>query len=1237
MNIKKLSFTLSMLLAFVLFASSIYAEGDGKNKSNTLYKPQGTPVRSILNINNIYTVFKYDGISDIDVQEQNSGLVFPKGSGKTAVFQSGFLWGAKVPGDAQPRVGGTAYRTGLVPGRITNSGLPVGSLVGEDQNGADVRIFRVRSDVYPGGPFVDLASDAALEGNSASAVRTQYETDWTQWPWQKGAPYFDGNGNNQYDPDPTSGDIPGVTGANQTIWFVANDLDITQAKFPYGAPPLGIEMQATIWAYSQSGALGNMFFRKYKIINKTDGPFNEMYVSMWSDVDLGNSSDDFAGCDTTLSLGFCYNANANDPTYSPLPPPAVGFDFFQGPKVNDAYLPMTAFYYFARGDAAVVDPTQGDIQGSSQFYNFFQGKIGLTGNPFTDPNTGQTTPFALSGDPQAKTGWLDGQLLPAGDRRMGMASGPFTMAAGDTQEVVVAEIAAGAIPGVDRISAIGLLKFYDRVAQVAYDNNFDLPTPPPPAQVKVNELANKIVLNWGSDASVVSSIENSNSKGYVFEGYNVYQLPSASASVTEGRRIATYDIINGVGKIEDLVFDANTGSVVKLPVQFGNDTGIKRYLEITADALKGGTPLINGIRYYFAVTAYNFNPDPEATPNNLETPLQIITIIPQTDAPGVTLGGDFGSAITTTHNGTADGEVNVNVVDPTALTGHDYQIFFTERQEIRNANGDWVPSSTMRLMGPDTLTGSSIDIAGVYGPVAGQLELQFVLNLVSVDFDWADGISLTFPAGVTILSAPAFAAGGDDVTPSIQGNTVVLGDISGALTGDGVFHGDEEWSIVVDGPLPLAVDWLIVDDGYGGGPVDATGTTTVTAVGNKSRLAQYWNINDVTANQVKLENQSVMNGVDIYPRRDDIITAIGNDAAPIIDGFQTYLNVGYAAPLTISASNVPTVNATELSLNSNGQWADDNYTITDFTYFGYGDATAALTLPLYGGAGGTSSVDELQKDVEFRWTGILADTVINDSTLTITQSGGSLATIFGASGYSLADHPLNPSPGTDAPFAVRVPFEVWNLDDNQQINVVFWDRSGNPTRNGGKVWNTANRVYAWLVNTPYSPNLIDVTSQSVADNATWNVVWYLSTFTTGDVVRLNYDNPIQFGVDTYNFSTKAGGYSVDLAKTQIHEINVFPNPYYGVNSEELNKYNRFVTFSHLPAKATIRIFNLAGVLVKTIQKDDAGQFTRWDLANESGLPVASGLYIAYMELPDLGETKILKIAIIQEQQILDRF
>ena len=141
----------------------------------------------------------------------------------------------------------------------------------------------------------------------------------------------------------------------------------------------------------------------------------------------------------------------------------------------------------------------------------------------------------------------------------------------------------------------------------------------------------------------------------------------------------------------------------------------------------------------------------------------------------------------------------------------------------------------------------------------------------------------------------------------------------------------------------------------------------------------------------------------------------------------------------------------------------------------------------------------------------------------------------------------------------------------------------------------------------------------------------------GTTFRVRMTIPNAAGADVFVVNTQQAKIDNEIAKTEIEQINVFPNPYYGVNSEELNKYNRFVTFTHLPAKATIRIFNLAGILVKTIDKDDAGQYQRWDLANESGLPVASGLYIAHMEFPDLGETKILKVAIIQEQQVLDRF
>ena len=51
-----------------------------------------------------------------------------------------------------------------------------------------------------------------------------------------------------------------------------------------------------------------------------------MYVSMWSDPDVGYAGDDFVGCDTLLNLGFAYNASASDAVYQPLPPPAVGLN-----------------------------------------------------------------------------------------------------------------------------------------------------------------------------------------------------------------------------------------------------------------------------------------------------------------------------------------------------------------------------------------------------------------------------------------------------------------------------------------------------------------------------------------------------------------------------------------------------------------------------------------------------------------------------------------------------------------------------------------------------------------------------------------------------------------------------------------------------------------------------------------------------------------------------------------------
>ena len=110
--------------------------------------------------------------------------------------------------------------------------------IAEDPNASRVRIYRIRPDVYPGGPVVDLSWEASDEGKSEQQIRTQYELDWNEWKANDGAPYQDIDNNGVYDP---TIDIPGIKDAVQTIWFVANDLDSLKTQYLYGTDPIGIE------------------------------------------------------------------------------------------------------------------------------------------------------------------------------------------------------------------------------------------------------------------------------------------------------------------------------------------------------------------------------------------------------------------------------------------------------------------------------------------------------------------------------------------------------------------------------------------------------------------------------------------------------------------------------------------------------------------------------------------------------------------------------------------------------------------------------------------------------------------------------------------------------------------------------------------------------------------------------------------------------------------------------------
>jgi hypothetical protein len=157
----------------------------------------------------------------------------------------------------------------------------------------------------------------------------------------------------------------------------------------------------------------------------------------------------------------------------------------------------------------------------------------------------------------------------------------------------------------------------------------------------------------------------------------------------------------------------------------------------------------------------------------------------------------------------------------------------------------------------------------------------------------------------------------------------------------------------------------------------------------------------------------------------------------------------------------------------------------------------------------------------------------------------------------------------------------------------------------------------------------------------WYVVWPNrptagTIIDVGDKISFTTSTP-STAADQFTFSTTAPNRSNStLAKDELARIKAVPNPYFNHSSYELNQFNRQLRFTHLPARCTIRIFNLAGDLIRTLEKNDGtSQFT-WDIETARGLPVASGIYIFHVDAPGIG-THVGKVAIFMEKERLNNF
>jgi hypothetical protein len=223
-----------------------------------------------------------------------------------------------------------------------------------------------------------------------------------------------------------------------------NDQHLSEISLPGGTLPIGVEIQQINFMFN-CFPLRDMYFVKYRIINKSSLIWDSTYITNVNDPDIGESFDDAAGCDSTRNLGYHYNFGNNDPQFGNNPP-AIGNRILQSPlkltlNNNDtAKLPydtlvgykltgMSGFYSFlGQNPPCVSDPDN-----SFEAYNFMRGKDGC-GNNIINWFTNQTTTYMYSGNSCSRTGWIDSFSR---DKRSISNMGPVTMNSGDTQIVVL--------------------------------------------------------------------------------------------------------------------------------------------------------------------------------------------------------------------------------------------------------------------------------------------------------------------------------------------------------------------------------------------------------------------------------------------------------------------------------------------------------------------------------------------------------------------------------------------------------------------------------------------------------------------------------------------------------------------------------------------------------------------------------------------------------------------------------
>jgi len=1064
------------------------------------------------------------------------------------------------------------------------------------------------------------------------------------------APFYDADSNGTY--NALKGDYPaydlgddmekhanGRLNGDQTIWWVFNDVGNIHTES--GANAVGLEIHAQAFGFATNDAVNNMTFYNYKIINRSSFEIQNCYMGVWVDTDLGNATDDFVGCDVERGLGYCYNGDANDEGINGygVDPPAVGIDFFEGPKADasdgvdndkDGFvdepgelIAMSKFVYYNIGAG-----DQGDPNTASDYYNYLRGiwkdgsKMQYGGNGYgpsgTTDNVDCDYMFPDNSDNTNYWG-TGGVVVPvwnestAGntpdDRRFIQSAGPFTLEPGAVNYVTSGVVWAPANQGEGPWSAVENLKVADDIAQALFDNKFKILNGPDAPTMGIQEMSNSLILSLENEESsnnveegysevdplIVSPPGQNYDSLYRFQGYQVYQLKNRTVSnselgdVSKARLVWQSDFEDDAGTLINHIYDQSIGFDFPEIKVDGNNTGIEHSVQLTTDLFASGdNRLINHVEYYYMVIAYAYNNYKSYSQggSGQKFPYKVgrrnikvysaIPHDPSVEQNGTEFLGQYGMSPEIKQvSGRGNGGRFVSLSDQTI--GEIFEsINYKSDQPIYANYG--VPIG-VKVIDPLSVP-------------EGDFKLEILDSITAGDLSDAYWRLLYQPKGKSTYTDTVYASNTIEnkyeknvskwgLAVSIK-DVVEVGDLKekkfGLISDSMIFKDPSKvWLKGVED-----IDGLSYQNWIRAG----RDTSTVFRVGNKEDY-HVTAFSDVEQGEKASEFEKVLGGI-IAPFR----YASHDDYGPAGKSNQQ------------NGSTIDKLNSVDIVItNDKSKWSIC--------------PVFELAPKPIGGVDKLALRDEITTD----WNGNTLQQGMGyfpGYAIDVT-TGERLNVAFAENSFFAGDN------GSDM---------LWNPTSS------IYDNSGTPIFGGGHsiyVFRKTNQLPAYDKGAEIAKwvNGSFIQRIQVYHSITWVFGYPLIDETYGlmatDVtikLRVNHQYESTNGdLPVYEFNTDkihAKANQNQLAKENLDKVNVVPNPYYGYNNYERNRLDSKIKITNLPRECTVKVFTLDGTLVRTLKKDDDSITSlAWDMRNEQNIGIASGMYIFHIESPGIGE-KIIK-------------